>query len=152
MAGYPGVGDRPAYILTKMAGTMFFQLTAQQVPPEKMQVISFHPGSIYSTGWEAVGLKIPRESFDSGEFLYSVNSKAKKIHDRWYMLTRSVDDLCGAFAVWAATDAAKFLHGRFAWASWDVEELASGELRKRIDEDPYFLRTAISGLNSTNLA
>uniref|UniRef100_A0A093Y346 General stress protein 39 n=1 Tax=Talaromyces marneffei PM1 TaxID=1077442 RepID=A0A093Y346_TALMA len=127
MAGYPGVGDRPAYVLTKMAGTMFFQLTAQQVTPEKMQVISLHPGSIYSTGWEAVGLKIPRESFDS-------------------------DDLCGAFAVWAATDEARFLHGRFAWASWDVEELATGELRKRIDEDPYFLRTSISGLNSTNLS
>ncbi|EED18515.1 short-chain dehydrogenase, putative [Talaromyces stipitatus ATCC 10500] len=127
MTAYPGVGDRPAYPLTKMAGTMFFQLTAQNVSPEKMQVISFHPGYIYSTGWETVGLKIPRELFDS-------------------------DDLCGAFAVWTATDEAKFLHGRFVWASWDVEELASGELRKRIDEDPYFLRTSISGLNGTNLA
>jgi hypothetical protein len=68
------------------------------------------------------------------------------------VLTRCIDELCGAFAVWAATDEAKFLHGRFAWASWDVEELASGELRKRIDEDPYFLRTSISGLNGTNLA
>lgn len=68
------------------------------------------------------------------------------------VLTKDLDDLCGAFAVWAATDEAKFLHGRFGWASWDVEELATGGLRKRIDEDPYFLRTAISGLNSTNLA
>lgn len=69
MAAYPGVGDRPTYPLTKMAGTFFFQLTAQNVAPEKMQVVSFHPGSIYSPGWESVGLKIPPELFDSGECL-----------------------------------------------------------------------------------
>lgn len=80
--------------------------------------------------------------------------KGKTVNSRWslWVLTKYIDDLCGAFAVWAATDEAKFLHGRFAWASWDVEELATGELRKRIDQDPYFLRTAISGLNSTSLA
>jgi hypothetical protein len=32
------------------------------------------------------------------------------------------------------------------WCSWDVEELATGEIRKRIDEDPYYLRASIVGL------
>ena len=57
------------------------------------------------------------------------------------------DELCGALAVWLATREARFLHGRFIWAAWDVEELSKGEVRKRIDEDPYFLRASIVGLN-----
>lgn len=63
-----------------------------------------------------------------------------------------VDDICGAFAVWAASEEAKFFHGRYAWASWDVGELATGEFRTRIDEDSYFLRATISGLNHGQLA
>lgn len=58
----------------------------------------------------------------------------------------SIDRLCGDFAVWATTKEAEFLHGRFVWASWDVEELSTGELRKRIDEDYFFLRASVSGL------
>jgi hypothetical protein len=57
-----------------------------------------------------------------------------------------LDALCGAFAVWAASLEASFLHGRVVWASWDVEELASGNLRKRIEEDSYFLRVSVVGL------
>lgn len=58
-----------------------------------------------------------------------------------------LDEVCGGFAVWAATEQAQFFHGRFAWSSWDVDELAMGEVRKRIDKDPYFLRSSIVGLN-----
>lgn len=60
--------------------------------------------------------------------------------------------LPGAFAVWAASKESAFFHGRTAWASWDVEELATGELRKRIDEDFYFLRGTIAGLKGGQLA
>lgn len=52
-------------------------------------------------------------------------------------------ELAASFALWAATKEAAFLHGRFVWASWDVEELAAGEIRNRIDNDPYFLRSSI---------
>lgn len=62
------------------------------------------------------------------------------------------DQLTGAFAVWAASKEAAFLHGRTVWVSWDVEELATGELRKRLDDDFYFLRGTIAGLNGGNLA
>jgi hypothetical protein len=62
------------------------------------------------------------------------------------------DELCGAFAVWAASKEAAFLHGRFVWCSWDVEELAAGELRRRLDEDPDFLRASIVGLKGGMLA
>lgn len=67
-------------------------------------------------------------------------------------LTSFSDELCGAFAVWLATKEAEFLHGRFVWSSWDVDQLASSDIRRRIDDDPYFLRATISGLNDANLA
>ncbi|KAF2096851.1 putative short-chain dehydrogenase [Rhizodiscina lignyota] len=125
MTGHPGVAIRPAYTLSKMTGTLLFQLIAQNVPREVMQVISFHPGTVYSGELKSMGL--PREWFDS-------------------------DELCGGFAVWAATKEAAFLHGRFVWAAWDVDELSTGEIRKRIEEDPYFLRASIVGLNGGLLA
>jgi len=55
-------------------------------------------------------------------------------------------ELAAAFAVWAASKEAAFLHGRFVWAAWDVEELATGKTRKHINEDPYFLRSTIAPL------
>lgn len=58
-----------------------------------------------------------------------------------------LDALPGSFAVWSATEQAEFLHGRFVWSGWDVNELSTGELRKRIDQDPYFLRLSVGGLN-----
>lgn len=56
------------------------------------------------------------------------------------------DRLAGQFALWSATKEAAFLHGRTAWSTWDVEELAKGEIRKKIDEKFYFLRGTISGV------
>jgi hypothetical protein len=58
-----------------------------------------------------------------------------------------LDQLAGSFAVWATTKEAEFLHGRSVWASWDVEELSTGELRKRFDEDFYFLRVSVAGMS-----
>ncbi len=55
-------------------------------------------------------------------------------------------DLPGHFAVWAASPEARFLHGRFVWTEWDVDELKSGEPRKKIDEDPSYLKVGVKGL------
>ncbi|KAK9236925.1 hypothetical protein V1525DRAFT_419945 [Lipomyces kononenkoae] len=123
----PGVAVRPAYTLTKMAGTLLFQVIAQNTSPKKLQVISFHPGLIYNDAWKAMSASLVPELFDNV-------------------------DLCSGFAVWAATKEAEFLHGRFVWASWDVEELSTGDVRKRIDEDPYFLKCSIVGINGGLLA
>lgn len=54
--------------------------------------------------------------------------------------------------MWLATEQAGFLHGRFVWSLWDVDELATGEIRKRIDSDPYFLRLSIVGLDGGKLS
>lgn len=65
-----------------------------------------------------------------------------------HFLTRFVpsENVPGQFAVWAASSEAKFLHGRFVWATWDVNELTSGDIRKKIDEDPWFLKVGVKGL------
>lgn len=46
-----------------------------------------------------------------------------------------------------ASKEAEFLHGRMIWSSWNVEELKDGPIRRRIDEDEYFLRVGLGGLN-----
>jgi hypothetical protein len=58
----------------------------------------------------------------------------------------------GAFAVWAASKEAAFAHGRVLWASWDVEELASGNVRKHIDEDNDYLRVSVVGITGVKRA
>ena len=54
--------------------------------------------------------------------------------------------LPGHYAVWAASEEAKFLHGRFTWAAWDVEELAKGEKRNSLDSNPNLLKIGVVGL------
>jgi NAD(P)-dependent dehydrogenase (short-subunit alcohol dehydrogenase family) len=48
---------RPSYSFTKNASTMFFQMIAETTPVEKMQVVSYHPGLIWSEIWESIGFK-----------------------------------------------------------------------------------------------
>ena len=67
------------------------------------------------------------------------------------LMAFGVDELCGSFAVWCASKEAEFLHGRFAWSSWDVEELGTGKVRERIDSDPEFLRASVVGANESFL-
>jgi hypothetical protein len=55
-------------------------------------------------------------------------------------------DIHGHFFVWAASEEAKFLHGRFVYATWDVTELPSAAVRALLDEDPDFLKIGGKGL------
>jgi hypothetical protein len=61
-------------------------------------------------------------------------------------------DLPGAFAVWAASKEAAFANGRVVWASWDVEELANGDVGKRMGEDNDYLRISVVGIKGTKRA
>ncbi|KAJ4029050.1 hypothetical protein NW760_014936 [Fusarium oxysporum] len=118
--------DRPAYALTKASGSLFVQLVAKDESPDEMQIISFHPGMVHAPGWEVFGVNEDMLPFDEPE-------------------------LPASFAVWASSKEAQFLHRRYIFASWDVDELAAGDLRKRFDEDIEFLRISVGGLRGTNL-
>ncbi|SCV47094.1 related to peroxisomal short-chain alcohol dehydrogenase [Fusarium fujikuroi] len=109
----------PLYSITKSAGTMMMQHIAMTVPSSEMQVISFEPGLHYTESFERFT--------DENSF-------------KW-------DDikLPGDFAVWAASEEAEFLHGRFIWAKWDVDELKNGPLRKKIESDVSLFRVGVKG-------
>ncbi|KAM0265321.1 hypothetical protein ACHAQJ_000161 [Trichoderma viride] len=112
----------PNYCASKNAGTLVVQQVAQGVAPDDMQVLSFHPGAIYTDAVKSSG--IPKEFYEWD----NVNLPAH-------------------YAVWAASEEAKFLHGRFTWAAWDVEELQAGESKKKIEENPTFLQVGVVGLS-----
>ncbi|SPO01975.1 related to peroxisomal short-chain alcohol dehydrogenase [Cephalotrichum gorgonifer] len=112
--------ERPSYGLTKSAGTLAVQQIARDTPKDAMQIISFHPGAVLTDAARRTGMTESSWVWDQA-------------------------DLPGDFAVWAASPEAAFLHGRFVWSRWDVDELARGELRERIDKDPYFLRIGVVG-------
>ncbi|KAI2619946.1 NAD(P)-binding protein [Hypoxylon sp. NC1633] len=109
----------PGYGLTKNAAAAALQAVAQD-STEKMQVLIYHPGAHFTESAEKSG--IARADFDWDDI-----------------------NLPGDFAVWAATPEAAFLHGRFVWAHWDVDEMKT-LIRKRIDEDPDYLKVGVKGL------
>ena len=51
--------------------------------------------------------------------------------------------VAGAFFVWAATEEAAFLEGRFVWAEWDIDELKAKK-DEILEHD--LLLTTIDGL------
>lgn len=58
-----------------------------------------------------------------------------------------LENLPGAFTVWAASKDASFLHGRYVFSSWDVEELADKEITSRLAKDRDYLKISVKGLD-----
>jgi hypothetical protein len=58
------------------------------------------------------------------------------------------ENLPGNFAVWAASPEAEFIHGRFVWAAWDVEELKT-RIQDGVKKNPRFLMAGIEGLSAS---
>jgi len=55
------------YTFSKLTGTLFVQLLSIQVPIEELQVVSFHPGAIFSDGTRDMGLTEDVFPFDQGQ-------------------------------------------------------------------------------------
>ncbi|KAL7930457.1 hypothetical protein V8C35DRAFT_324323 [Trichoderma chlorosporum] len=110
-----------AYGLTKNSGVLLLQQLARDTPVSKMQIVSFHPGAIFSPGAKRSGLTEKSLNWDDVS-------------------------LPSSLAIWTASDEAAFLHGRFIWSAWDVEELQSGPLRERLESDDQFLRIGVHGV------
>ncbi|CAD6445588.1 bedcc7ef-312f-436f-aead-c63edc7c3a46 [Sclerotinia trifoliorum] len=111
----------PTYSLSKTSGHLVLQRIAGEVDRKKLQIVSFHPGQILSETSRSAGLDETTLPWDD-------------------------DNLPGHFAVWAASSEAAFLHGRFTWAAWDVNEMQSGEVKKRTETDANFLTIDFVGL------
>ncbi|KAF5699960.1 peroxisomal short-chain alcohol dehydrogenase [Fusarium mundagurra] len=95
----------------------------QDTKPTDMQIVSFHPAGVLTDSAKRVG----------GD-----NLKGLVFDD---------ENLPGHFSVWVATPEASFLHGRFVWANWDLDELKNGPVRKQIDTDERFLKVGVEGLS-----
>ncbi|KAI8945083.1 hypothetical protein F4801DRAFT_150473 [Xylaria longipes] len=105
-----------------------------------MQVLNFHPGFIYTSSARELG-------YTDRSLLVMVSMAPGFMALDWnyftWTLTFCSDDLPAHYAVWAASDEAAFLHGRYTGTEWYVEELSSGEVRKRIDDDSKYLRIGV---------
>ncbi|KAH6839465.1 hypothetical protein B0I37DRAFT_316200 [Chaetomium sp. MPI-CAGE-AT-0009] len=111
----------PIYGLTKNSGTLLMQLIADDTDPKEMQIVSFHPGGVLTPAARSVGFDESSYDFDD-------------------------ENLAGQFAVYCASEEARFLHGRFLPVWWDVDEVKKGEIRERIELDYHFLRVGVVGL------
>lgn len=149
----PVAAALPGYTLSKASGHLAMQKIAAEVDANKMQIVTFHPGAILSESAKNAGMNENSYPWDDGKCC-CLNSLAVKffclcvLPSRAFLqkLTAIVDNLPAHFAVWAATTEAATLHGRFVWATWDIKELLSGDLSKRMEIDPDFLTISFVGI------
>ncbi|KAJ3914670.1 short-chain dehydrogenase/reductase [Lentinula edodes] len=114
------------YSTTKSASTALFGRIADEHPVQDIQIIIYHPGMLYSEG---------------------VAKVADEDLINWDKMALPAD-----YAVWAASSEASWLHGRFVWAHWDVDELKTNkEFLKRMEEEKDFLRVAVQGLKDISV-
>ncbi|KFY14404.1 hypothetical protein V492_02651 [Pseudogymnoascus sp. VKM F-4246] len=106
---------------TRIAVTRLLQDLAVNTPVDEMQIISMHPGLIFTSQHAQHGVTRESLPFDDAS-------------------------LPGNFYVWAATRKAAFLHGRFVWTNWDVDELIA--MKPKIDADKGLLRVGLQGVES----
>ncbi|EKG20922.1 hypothetical protein MPH_01786 [Macrophomina phaseolina MS6] len=102
--------------------TKHLQWEVDQLPGAPVRIHSFNPGVIFTPGARKTGASeeiLAHFPFDDGS-------------------------LPEGFAVWLASPAAAFLKGRFAWSSWDVEELVA--MKHKVEEDPEFCQMTVKGL------
>ena len=102
---------RVGYGSSKCAGVQVMQNFAAQYQGDDVGIFSIHPGSFYTPG---VAQNMPKGAIEWEE-----------------------PDLPAYFALWLAGPESAFLHGRFVWANWDVDELLA--LKERVVQDPSFL-------------
>ncbi|KAL2797416.1 hypothetical protein BJX66DRAFT_92438 [Aspergillus keveii] len=115
------------YGASKNAAALLLQLLTRNVSADEIQILSYHPGAVLTQ--------------TAREHGYDENT-----------LPWTDVNVPGQFAVWASSDEAKFLHGRFVHSNWDVTELQYGSARGLIDDDPEFLKIGVKGLGTTTLS
>lgn len=102
------------YSASKLAFTKLMARLAGELTLDKDQVklVSYHPGAIFTP-------TAKRSGFTEDSFAWEDAN------------------LPGNFAVWLAGSESDFLHGKFVWAHWDVDELIA--LKGRCEKEEDFL-------------
>ncbi|KAK1831541.1 NAD(P)-binding protein [Podospora conica] len=112
----------PAYGLTKNAGTLLLQQIAMDTDPRDMQIVSFHPGGIFT---EMASKTVSQDLYDWDD-----------------------EHLPGNFAVWAASEEATFAHGRMLAAHWDVDELKANTAVEIAAKGSTLLKIGLLGVTT----
>jgi NAD(P)-dependent dehydrogenase (short-subunit alcohol dehydrogenase family) len=128
-----------AYASDKMAATNLFLHLAEEFQPEQAQIIAFHPGSVLTAVGKAMGLDENSLPWDNGKTFSSSQN-----FNRSLIPSATIENLPADFSVWLSTKAASFLHGRFVWANWDVDELVA--MKPKIQSEPGFLKMGLQGV------
>jgi len=100
---------------SRMLGSYF--AAEQNVEKDGVRMFSFHPGAFYTEA--AASLGIPENAMEWEDIKMPAH-----------------------FAVWLASREADFLHGRFLWAHWDVDDMMA-TFPERIAKEPEFLKFGI---------
>ena len=119
--------DHAVYAASKASFAHVAQHLADEVSVERCQIISCHPGRIFTDGAKAAGYTEDSIPWDSGRLCNTTLLGSLR-----QLLMKSVE-LPAAYCVWASTPQASFLHGKFVW----IDELL-GMMEKF--EDPGFLK------------
>lgn len=108
-------GNRIGYGSSKGAGAQVMQHFAAENQGEDVRIFSFHPGAFYTPG--------VAKFFPGGG-------------GQWEDI-----NLPAHFALWLAGPESSFLHGRYLWAHWDVDELIG--LKDKVTQDANFLKIGL---------
>lgn len=68
----PALAACSEYGFTKATAGLFFRYIAQQSDTERLQVVSFHPGTIYSEMWQGLGVEKNILPFDDSKSFQSI--------------------------------------------------------------------------------
>ena len=113
------------YGTSKMAATFLFQKMADELSPEKVQIISFHPGAVLTEPVRKAGYDENTLPWDNStsSLLHSTLGLPLEKGGHSLLIQHPQANLPASFCVWAATNQAAFLHGRFVWARF-ISELS----------------------------
>jgi len=113
------------YAATKAGFGDYLCHKADFIPEDELRIVNLHPGSVYTSAAEQAG-------------------EVAKNLPIW-------DDLSlpSHTALWMTCRDAAFLHGRFVWANWDMDELLSQ--REKVLADPGYLKIGITGIGSMSV-
>ena len=111
-----------SYRPSKLAATKLFDCVAFE-NPDKF-VLQYHPGVIAGTEMvKKFGPDAKNWPYDKSTFVLRRLHRCMLVLYDWLLTSFATVELAADFAVWAVSPEASFLHGRFVWANWDVEEL-----------------------------
>jgi hypothetical protein len=116
---------RAAYAGSKAGIADYLCHYVDSVPEDKMRIIPFHPGTVYTSA-AAARANIP---------------KTLPIWDH--------PSLSAHTCVWLCGKDAAFLHGRYVWTNWDMDEVLT--LKEKILADPGFLKIGVAGTNNATM-